>query len=65
MPYCSYAAQVSYAIKRVENVVPHMSELALGGTAVGTGLNTKEGYDEEKSLVYSLITEFSVAKYPH
>ena len=49
MPYCSYAAQVSYAIKRVENVVPHMSELALGGTAVGTGLNTKEGYDEEKS----------------
>ena len=34
-------------IARVEAVLPRLSELALGGTAVGTGLNTTEGYDVE------------------
>ncbi len=35
-----YASQVEHGIARVKNVLPHLSELALGGTAVGTGLNT-------------------------
>ncbi|SFJ68737.1 class II fumarate hydratase [Myroides guanonis] len=39
-----YAAQLEYGIKALENTLPHLSELALGGTAVGTGLNTPKGY---------------------
>jgi fumarate hydratase class II len=42
-----YAKQVENGIARVQAVVPRLSELALGGTAVGTGLNTVEGYDVE------------------
>ena len=40
-----YAAQLSYGLKAVKNTLTHLSELALGGTAVGTGLNTPKGYD--------------------
>ncbi|WP_136667197.1 class II fumarate hydratase [Flavobacterium sp. H122] len=40
-----YAAQLEYGLKALKNTLPHLSELALGGTAVGTGLNTPDGYD--------------------
>ena len=40
-----YAAQLHYGIKALKNTLSHLSELALGGTAVGTGLNTPDGYD--------------------
>jgi fumarate hydratase class II len=40
-----YAAQLSYGLKAVKNTLAHLSEIALGGTAVGTGLNTPDGYD--------------------
>jgi fumarate hydratase class II len=40
-----YAAQLDYGIKALKNTLAHLSELALGGTAVGTGLNTPQGYD--------------------
>ncbi len=40
-----YVAQLNYGIKAVKNTLAHLSEVALGGTAVGTGLNTPEGYD--------------------
>jgi fumarate hydratase class II len=40
-----YAAQLNYGIKAVKNTLSHLSEVALGGTAVGTGLNTPTGYD--------------------
>ncbi len=40
-----YAAQLSYGIKAVKNTLAHLSEVALGGTAVGTGLNTPASYD--------------------
>ncbi|QBH96382.1 class II fumarate hydratase [Limnobaculum zhutongyuii] len=39
-----WAAMLSYNIKHIENSVPYLSELALGGTAVGTGLNTHPEY---------------------
>ena len=39
-----YAAQVRKGIERVANVLPEIDELALGGTAVGTGINCPEGY---------------------
>ena len=43
--FSAYAAQLAYGIRALENTLPHLAELALGGTAVGTGLNTPKGYD--------------------
>jgi len=43
--FSGYAQQLTNAIERVESTMPRLYELALGGTAVGTGLNTKKGYD--------------------
>lgn len=40
-----YASQLSHGIRAIKNTLAHLSELALGGTAVGTGLNTPKGYD--------------------
>jgi fumarate hydratase class II len=40
-----YAAQLSYGLKALKNTLAHLSEIALGGTAVGTGLNAPAGYD--------------------
>ncbi|MDC1197991.1 class II fumarate hydratase [Algibacter sp.] len=51
-----YVAQLDYGLKALENTLSHLSELALGGTAVGTGLNTPNGYSE---LVAQYIAEFT------
>ncbi len=40
-----YVAQLNYGIKALKNTLSHLAEVALGGTAVGTGLNTPDGYD--------------------
>ena len=40
-----YVAQLNYGIQALKNTLSHLSEVALGGTAVGTGLNTPDGYD--------------------
>ena len=39
-----YAAQVRYGIERLESALPRLAELPLGGTAVGTGINTPLGF---------------------
>ncbi|GAB3666277.1 class II fumarate hydratase [Actinocorallia lasiicapitis] len=39
-----YAAQIGYGVERLEGVLPRLGELALGGTAVGTGINTPAGF---------------------
>lgn len=44
--FSGYAQQIKYAIERVEATLPRLYELAIGGTAVGTGLNTKIGFAE-------------------
>jgi fumarate hydratase, class II len=44
--FSGYVAQLNYGIKAIENSLAHLSELALGGTAVGTGLNAPAGYAE-------------------
>lgn len=51
-----YAKQLEFSIRAIKNTLPHLSELALGGTAVGTGLNTPKGYD---ALVARYISEFT------
>ena len=40
-----YVSQLDHGIRAIEHTLPHLSELALGGTAVGTGINTPKGYD--------------------
>jgi fumarate hydratase class II len=54
--FSGYVAQIEYGIKAIENSLPHLAELALGGTAVGTGINTPDGYAER---VATYIAEFT------
>ncbi|MBN3581257.1 class II fumarate hydratase [Algoriphagus aestuarii] len=44
--FSGYVAQLDHGIRAIKNTLSHLSELALGGTAVGTGLNTPQGYSE-------------------
>ncbi len=54
--FSGYAKQIEMAVKRVNSVLDALYELALGGTAVGTGLNTKKGYDEKVAAKISELT---------
>lgn len=54
--FSGYVSQLEHGIKAIENTLPHLAELALGGTAVGTGLNTPKGYDV---TVAKYIAEFT------
>ncbi len=54
--FSGYVSQLNHGIKALKNTLPHLAELALGGTAVGTGLNTPKGYDV---LVAKKIAEFT------
>jgi fumarate hydratase, class II len=54
--FSGYVSQLDHGLKALKNTLPHLSELALGGTAVGTGLNTPEGYDV---LVAEYIAKFT------
>ena len=54
--FSGYVAQIEYGIKAIGNSLPHLAELALGGTAVGTGINTPDGYPER---VAAYIAEFT------
>jgi len=54
--FSGYVSQLDHGIKALKNTLAHLSELALGGTAVGTGINTPQGYAE---LVAKKIAEFS------
>lgn len=47
--FSGYIAQLNQGIKALENTLPHLSQLALGGTAVGTGINTPKGYAKKVS----------------
>ncbi|PKV51620.1 fumarase class II [Aquimarina sp. MAR_2010_214] len=51
-----YVSQLDHGIKALENTLPHMAELALGGTAVGTGLNTPKGYAKRVSEFIAQFT---------
>ena len=54
--FSGYVAQLNFGLKALKNSLEHLSQLALGGTAVGTGLNTPAGYDV---LVAKYIAEFT------
>lgn len=54
--FSGYVSQLDHGLKALKNTLPHLTELALGGTAVGTGLNTPKGYDK---LVAAKIAELT------
>src|SRR5690554_5839920 len=54
--FSDYVAQLEHGLRALRNTLPHLSELALGGTAVGTGLNTPEGYSEKVAAKIAELT---------
>lgn len=54
--FSGYAAQLKFGITALKNTLPHLAQLALGGTAVGTGINTPKGYADK---VAQYIAEFT------
>lgn len=54
--FSGYATQLQYGIDRVKDTLPRLYQLALGGTAVGTGLNTRIGFAEKCASKISELT---------
>ena len=54
--FSGYASQLDHGLKAIKNTLPHLSELALGGTAVGTGINTPPGYAENVAKHIASLT---------
>jgi len=60
-----WAAQLEHAERHVRNSLPHLRELALGGTAVGTGLNAPAGYAEATATELSRLTRLAFVSAPN
>jgi len=54
--FSGYVSQLNHGLRALDNTLEHLSELALGGTAVGTGINTPKGYSE---IVAQYIADFT------
>ena len=62
--FSAYESQLDHGINSLKNSLDHLSEIALGGTAVGTGMNTPEGYSERVAELIKDLTKlpFKTAK---
>ena len=58
--FSGYVSQIDHGIETINNSLKHLSELAIGGTAVGTGLNSPKGYSKK---VVNYISKFSGIKF--
>jgi fumarate hydratase class II len=54
--FSGYVSQLNHGLKAIKNTLEHLSELALGGTAVGTGINTPPGYSENVARHIAQLT---------
>ncbi|MFT3908774.1 MAG: class II fumarate hydratase [Ferruginibacter sp.] len=54
--FSGYTSQLNHGLKALKNTLDHLSELALGGTAVGTGINTPKGYSENVAKHIATLT---------
>lgn len=63
--FSGYTQQIKYAIDRIESVLPRVYELAIGGTAVGTGLNTRIGFAEKMAAKISELTALPFVSAPN
>jgi fumarate hydratase class II len=60
-----YVAQLDHGMKAIRNTLSHLSELALGGTAVGTGINTPSGYDVNVAAHIARLTGYPFITAPN
>ena len=63
--FSGYVSQLDHGIKTIENAIGHLSELPIGGTAVGTGLNTPKGYSKKVVDYISKNTGLSFKESPN
>ena len=63
--FSGYAAQLSHGERHVRDALPHLCELALGGTAVGTGLNAPPGYAEAVAAELARLTGLPLVSAPN
>ncbi len=63
--FSGYVAQLSFGLKSLKHSMSHLSELALGGTAVGTGLNTPAGYSEKVAEEIAELTGYPFVSAPN
>ena len=63
--FSAYVSQLDHGIKALKESLEHLSELALGGTAVGTGLNTPNGYSKRVAAVISDLTKLPFISAPN
>ena len=62
--FSGYVSQLDHGLVALKNTLPHLAELALGGTAVGTGINTPKGYSELVAQKDSRIKRISLRNSP-
>ncbi len=63
--FSGYTSQLDHALIAIKNTLPHLAELALGGTAVGTGLNAPKGYDQKVAEKIAELTGFPFVTAPN
>lgn len=63
--FSGYVSQLDHGLTALENTLPHLSELALGGTAVGTELNTPKGYPKRVAEFIARFTELPFISAPN
>jgi fumarate hydratase class II len=63
--FSGYASQLDHGLKALENTLPHLCEIALGGTAVGTGINTPKGYAELVAKKIAELTGYPIVSAPN
>ncbi len=63
--FSGYVSQLDHSMQAIQNTLTHLSELALGGTAVGTGLNAPPGYVERMIPEINRLTDFSFTSAPN
>lgn len=63
--FSAYVAQLDADLKRIEGVLPDLYELAIGGTAVGTGLNAPPGFAERTAQLIAELTDYPFVSAPN
>jgi fumarate hydratase class II len=63
--FSGYVAQLNHGLRAIRNSLEHLSELALGGTAVGTGINTPKGYSENVARHIAALTQLPFVTAPN
>jgi fumarate hydratase class II len=63
--FSGYVSQLDHGLVALNNTLPHLAELALGGTAVGTGINTPKGYDVKVAENIAKLTGYPFITAPN